>query len=89
MEAFHDTERFYDQMDKFTANYSSLTNKLVTIIGDNTHGPIVKKKQVVRWWIRNSKKTSLNFPTSNTGRLKDYYIAGLFIWERNNSKCIY
>lgn len=51
MEAFHDMERFYDQMDKFTANYSSLRNKLVTIICIKKQNGQSNKKQVC--WMMN------------------------------------
>lgn len=86
MEGFHDMERFYDQMDKFTANYSSLTNKLVTIIGDNTHGPIVqeeasKLKNEIETAMRN---VNTNFPTSSSTpeEFRDYFIAGYDLFEK-------
>ena len=86
MEAFHDTERFYDQMDKFTANYSSLRNKLVRIIDDDTHGHIVQEEasmldDELEIAMRN---VDTNFPTSSSTpeELKDYYIAGYDLFEK-------
>lgn len=86
MEAFHDTERFYDQMDKFTANYSSLRNKLVRIIGDDTHGPIVQEEasrldDEIEAAMRN---VHTNFPTSSSTpeEFKDYFIAGYDLFEK-------
>jgi len=86
MEAFHDTERFYDQMDKFTANYSSLRNKLVRIIGDDTHGPIVQEEASR---LDDEIKTAManvhvNFPTSSSTpeEFKDYFIAGYDLFEK-------
>ena len=86
MEAFHDTERFYDQMDKFTANYSSLRNKLVRIIGDDTHGPIVQEEASR---LDDEIKTAManvhvNFPTSSSTpeEFRNYFIAGYDLFEK-------
>ena len=86
MEAFHDTDGFYDQMDKFTANYSSLRNKLVKIIGDDTHGPIVQEEasrleDEIEIAMRN---VHTNFPESSPTPedFRNYFIAGYDLFEK-------